>query len=259
MCICWSIQARLYSSCDLQTYLGSALLQLLMHYRSSSLSYSASCRPLYLSFPSRIMKLNKLRSRMKTEAVKKNRCSKIHLTLTDSFKDKIICKFYFVQYLLKRFLLSILLILVDSGKVQIAFFIILNVLSWVYWVALRPYKKTFYNIVLWINEAVFLLTGFLMIAFLNTQQDFSTIGIVLIALFTINLIGLFIWTTIYELIGLIKYIKENRTTLRSDMKVVKPKMTKRIELNRQKMAEALPQIDGNLTKSLMLQLYFRPV
>ena len=205
------------------------------------------------------MKLNKLKSKVKYDLSKRRKCRKIHSSLTDSFKDKIIYKFYFVQYLMKRFFLSILLILVDSGTAQIAFFIVLNGLSLTYWAILRPYKKVFYNIVLLVNEAVFLWIGFFMIAFLDTQKDFSVLGIVLIALLTVNLIGLFVVSSVYELINLIKFIKSKRSVLRSDMRVVKPKITKRVELNRRKLPDALPQIDGTLIHSFRLLILCREI
>ena len=209
------------------------------------------CLHSYLLYVLLILNLN--RHKLKEALIiKHRRCKKLYFSLTDNFKDKILWKFYFAQYLLKRLHLSLILICINNSNAQIFIFIILNSLSWIYWIGLRPYKKIFYNIVLWINEITLLWTGFLMIAFLDSQTTYTLLGTILIVVFSANLILLFACSWIYEFINLFKHWKDKRKQTRTEMKYVTPKITQRVELKRRKLSDAWPKQEG----TTLIQLYY---
>lgn len=86
------------------------------------------------------IRILKTKTKRKEFDSRKGLFRKLYYNLTASFKEKFICKIYYVQYLLKRFLVALFLIAVKAGAVQIAVFIVLCVASTVYSVVTRPYK-----------------------------------------------------------------------------------------------------------------------
>ena len=92
----------------------------------------------------------------------------------------------------------------DQKFQQLFIFIILNIVFLLYVAAIRPFQSKFHNLISIVNESCFLLWSLLMILFLNNGNQLTIIGIVIIALFSINIIFWFGAGVIYSFIYLFK-------------------------------------------------------
>lgn len=108
-------------------------------------------------------------------------------------------RLYNFVFIFRRLILAILIVCSDKKEVQLIVFIVLNVLFTTYMALVRPFTYKTQNFIALFNELILLVCCFWMFSFFATGDAKSAVGILMIVLFSINIVVCFTVAFIFQI------------------------------------------------------------
>jgi len=115
-------------------------------------------------------------------------CNLLTLNFIAGLKPNKLAVLYNTFFLLRRFVLAMLILFSTDKAVQLVLYIIMNIAFTAYMAAVRPFAYKVQNFMSVFNEAILIICCFLMFAFFKEGSSANGAGVVMIILFTINII-----------------------------------------------------------------------
>ena len=116
-------------------------------------------------------------------------------------------RLYNFVFILRRLILAILIVWADNKTTQLVIFILLNVGFTIYMIVIRPFVYKTQNFIGIFNEIILLVCCFLMFAFFDTGSVKTGVGILMIVLFSTNII---IWFSVSFLFEIYLYCRRRK-------------------------------------------------
>ena len=125
-------------------------------------------------------------------------------------------RLYYLIFIVHRAIIAFLIMILKYGLIQLIMILILEVILVLYFCIVRPYQANINNILAIWNQIVVIISWFILIQTTNTvdftQQGFNgTIGIILIAIVSFNLVVLVVQGSVLSLMAIIKKLKIRET------------------------------------------------
>ena len=133
----------------------------------------------------------------------------IAISLFIGLKTNKSSRLYYLIVIVHKAIIALLIMILKNGLIQLILILILEIILAIYLCIVRPFQFNLNNILVIWNQIVIIISWFILIPTIKiadyTQQGFNgTIGIILIAIASVNLVVLVAQSSVLSLIAIIK-------------------------------------------------------